>query len=189
MVKRRYSVEEALEKASSLTDRERFCLDAWHFGGRLEEQRYWCWEWSRDPSDAALMKPEADRYAKCAKWFSSGPVKGYLQELERKEREKIAQIGLETLDLENIEVKDYGTLLREVEYKRTEAFQSSDNEAYLKWTDLAVKIKTKMKEDASDDEERIHAYVAMRCTVECPIYREKAALLGVEVVDKMIPNK
>lgn len=182
-------MEDALVKAASLTDRERFCLDAWHFGGRQDVQRYWCWEWSRDPSDAAFMKPEADRYARCAKWFTSGPVKGYLQELDRKEREKVAQMGLEALDLENIEVKDYETLLREVEYKRTEAFQQNDNESYLKWTDLAVKIKTKMKEDMSDEEERIHAYVAMRCTVDCPIYREKAALLGIEVVDKMIPNK
>lgn len=186
---RKMSTDDALLKAASLTDKERFCLDAWHFNGRGEEMRYWCWEWSRESTDGALARPEAERISKCAKWFSSAPVKGYLQELERRENEKIAQLGLEALDLENIEVKDYETLLREVEYKRTEAFQKSDNDAYLKWTDLAVKIKTKMKEDMSDEEERIHAYVAMRCTVDCPIYREKAALLGVEVVDKMIPNK
>lgn len=186
---RRMNVSDAVEKAATLSDRERFCLDAWHFGGRQEDVRYWCWEWSRNPSDAVLMKSEADRYAGCRKWFSSGPVRGYLQELERRENEKIAQIGLGALDLENIEVKDYETLLREVEYKRTEAFQRNDNDAYMKWTDLAVKIKTKMKEDMSDEEERIHAYVAKRCTVDCPIYREKAALLGFEVVDKMIPNK
>lgn len=186
---RRMSVGDALEKAASLTDRERFCLDAWHFGGRAEAVRYSCWEWSRDFTDPSLARPEADRIARCAKWFSSQPVKGYLQELERLDREKVAQLGLESLDLENIEVKDYETLLREVEYKRTESFQQSDNDAYMRWTDLAVKIKTKMKEDMSDEDERIHAYVAMRCTVDCPIYREKAAMLGFEVVDKMIPNK
>ena len=186
---KKMSVDAALEKAASLTDRERFCLDAWHFGGREESMRYSCWEWSRDYSDAALARPEADRVARCAKWFASQPVKGYLQELERRDNERVSQMGLEALDLENIEVKDYETLLREVEYKRTESFQQSDNDAYMKWTDLAVKIKTKMKEDMSDEDERIHAYVAMRCTVDCPIYKEKAALLGVEVVDKMIPNK
>ena len=186
---KKMSVDAAIEKAASLTDRERFCLDAWHFGGREESMRYSCWEWSRDYSDAALARPEADRIARCAKWFASQPVKGYLQELERRDNERVSQMGLEALDLENIEVKDYETLLREVEYKRTESFQQSDNDAYMKWTDLAVKIKTKMKEDMSDEDERIHAYVAMRCTVDCPIYKEKAALLGVEVVDKMIPNK
>lgn len=185
---RKMSVENAIERAAMLSDRERFCLDAWHFNGRLEAMKYMCWECSREVTDDVLVRPEADRLAKCAKWFASNPVKGYLQELERADQERVAQLGLESLDLENIEVKDYGTLLREVEYKRTEAFQRSDNDAYLKWTDLAVKIKTKMKEDMSD-EEHIHAYVAMRCTVDCPIYREKAALLGVEVVDKMIPNK
>lgn len=186
---RKMTMDDALMKAASLTDKERFCLDAWFFNGREDAMRYNCWEWSRESNDSALVRPEAERLSKCAKWFTSGPVKGYLQELERRENEKIAQLGVDALDLENIEVKDYETLLREVEYKRTEAFQRSDNDAYLKWTDLAVKIKTKMKEDMSDEEERIHAYVAMRCTVDCPIYREKAALLGVEVVDKMIPNK
>lgn len=186
---RRMSVEDALEKAASLTDKERFCLDAWHFGGRQESMRYHCWEWSRDASDSVLVRPQADRIARCAKWYTSQPVKGYLQELQRRDNERVAQLGLESLDLENIEVKDYETLLREVEYKRTESFQKSDNDAYMKWTDLAVKIKTKMKEDMSDEDERIHAYVSLRCKWDCPIYREKAALLGVEVVDKMIPNK
>ena len=95
---RKMSVSDALEKAASLTDKERFCLDAWHFGGRDESMRYYCWEWSRDFSDAALARPEADRIAKCSKWFSSQPVKGYLQELERLDREKVAQMGLKELD-------------------------------------------------------------------------------------------
>ena len=186
---RRMKVEDAIERAAMLSDRERFCLDAWYFNGREESMKYMCWECSREVTDEVLVRPEADRLAKCAKWFASQPVKGYLQEVERKDGERITQLSLETMDLEDVEVKDYETLLREVEYKRSEAFKRSDNDAYLKWTDLAVKIKTKMKEDMSDEDERIHAYVSLRCTVDCPIYREKAALLGVEVVDKMIPNK
>lgn len=180
---------EAREAAAALSDRERFCLDAYYMNRGKPEARYMCWECSRDVTDDALVRPEADRMARCARWFASAPVRGYLQTLEGKDFEKVAQMGLDALDLENVEVKDYETLLKEVEYKRTEAFQQSDNEAYMKWTDLAVKIKTKMKEDATDEDSRIYAYVAMRCTVDCPIYREKAALIGADTVDKMIPNR
>lgn len=189
MAKRKLSPDDAREAAASLTDREMFCLDAWYMNRDKPDYKYMCWECSREVTDEALVRPEADRVAMSVKWFASAAVRGYLQVLENKDYERVAQMGLDSLDLENVEVKGYDKLLKEVEYKRTEAFQRSDNDAYLKWTDLAVKIKTKMKEDSADGDSRIYAYVAMRCTVECPIYKEKAALIGADTVDKMIPNK
>jgi len=149
--------------SETLTRKERYGLDAYYENVNENGVKTVIFEMTLDEYP---MWSANTWSARAKTFFNRNDVKAYL------ELKRISNDESQDVDIDNVEAKDYNTIILELEKKRAEADTNKDNENYLKYSKLLLDYMKTNKDDTGNDNHVVY-YTPQVCIDDCPLYKRE----------------
>ena len=160
MAQRIYALEERVSFMSQLTEKERFCLQAY----LITKDKKMAFVCSREKP----LKSEGEGFrVNLSKWFNSDKVQAFIQEYQTQSRASDIDRGMEGQDIGKAELVRELTIL----FRR-------EKDPKLK-ADIGMKLADlqQMKKEQTEQEEQIKYYLPLQCS-KCALYLKEKEAIG-----------